>query len=236
SYSAAVVEFEKVVSKDPKGKLGMQALYRAATTQALFLSEYADAVKKFRIYSQGPVDPESAWEAKVQVGDILFTKTEQFEQTLSHYEGLLKERPNSPDAPEFMFRVAKSWFFLLRFEEAAKKFGELVEKYPKSVWAERAAFETGVTYYTRGEQQKDRESGDPYQQALQAYESFVKKYPKSTLVPEAQFGIASCLEEKGQLEHAYSMYSALARSYPSPGVIQIKLSRLKERVAHRGGR
>lgn len=234
NYAASVAEFEKVIAKDPRGKLGMQAMYRAANTQALFLSEYAEAVKKFRLYSQGPVDPPSAWEAKVQIGEILFTKTEQYDQTIAHYQQLLKDQPKSPEAPEFLFRIAKSWFYLLRFTDALNTYRELIQSFPSSVWAEKAAFETGVTYFTRGEQQGDKE-GDPYEEALEAYQSFVKKYPKSSLAPEARFGIASCFEEKGQLEQAYSAYSSLRGAYPSPRVIEIKLARLKERVAHKGG-
>jgi TolA-binding protein len=234
SYAAAVTEFEKVIAKDPRGKLGMQATYRAANTQALFLSEYAEAVKKFRLYAQGPVDPQSAWEAKVQIGEILFTKTEQYDQTIAHYQLLLRERPRAPEAPEFLYRIGKSWFFLLRFSDALASFQEIVKDFPTSPWAEKAAFETGVTYFTRGEQQGEKE-GDPYQEALVAYQSFVRKYPKSSLVPEARFGIAACMEEKGQLEQAYGAYSSLKAVYPSPRVIEIKLARLKERVAHKGG-
>ena len=56
---------------------------------------------------------------------------------------------------------------------------------------------------------------------------------ESTLVAEARFGIANCLEELDQLDAAYHSYEYLLNSYPSPKVIQIKLARLKERKAQR---
>src|SRR3954466_2048116 len=52
NYLAAVSEFERVTAKDPNGRLGRQALYRAASTQMLFLSEYHEALKKFNDYVQ----------------------------------------------------------------------------------------------------------------------------------------------------------------------------------------
>src|SRR5690348_3735256 len=69
-YSAAVSEFEKVIAKDPRGKLGMQATYRAAMTQYLFLNEYGNAVRKFRNYAEISTDPASVWDSQLQIGEI----------------------------------------------------------------------------------------------------------------------------------------------------------------------
>src|SRR4051794_36759945 len=76
NYAAAKVEFEKVIVKDRKGKLGVQALYRAAMTEALFLEQYEEATKKLRLFIQRSSDPQLVWEAKLQIGEILFSKLE----------------------------------------------------------------------------------------------------------------------------------------------------------------
>ena len=104
--------------------------------------------------------------------------------------------------------------------------------------AEKAAYEIGVTYYTRGEQRTDNEANrnlgpESYQDAIDAFEDFLKRYPKSELVPQARFGIASCLEEMDQLDAAYHAYESLRSTYPSPNVIEIKLARIRERKAQR---
>ena len=72
---------------------------------------------------------------------------------------------------------------------------------------------------------------ESYQEATEAYQAFIKKYPQSTLVPQARFGIASCLEELDQLDAAYQAYEALKDTYPSRNVIEIKLARIRERRA-----
>jgi len=236
-YTAAVSEFEKVISKDPRGKLGLQAMYRAAMTQFLFLSRYSDAIRNFRNYAQGSTDPQSVWDAQLQIGEILFSKTEQYDQAILHYQSLLKEKPSAAEAPEFLFRVGKSQFFLLQFNDAVSTYEELIKKYPTSIWAERGSFEIGATYFTRGEQQPDGKSkgldNEVYQVAMRAYENFERKYPKSELLPQARFGIAACLEELDQLDDAYSAYAALKKKYPSPNVIEVKLIRIRERMTHR---
>ena len=228
-YSAAVTEFEKVTSKDPSGTLGQKALYRGATTQALFLSHYGDAIRKLRNYIQVSTDPVTVREAKIQIGELLFSKTEQYDQAIVHYQALLKENPKAPEAPEFLYRIGKSWFFLFQFDDALKTFSELRLQYPDSIWAEKAAFQIGTVHFTRGEDKA-------YQNAMTAYHSFIKAYPGSAQVPEAKFGVASCLEELDQLAQAYEAYSALKDVYPAPGVIQIKLARIKERMAQRNSK
>ncbi|MGZ6334247.1 MAG: tetratricopeptide repeat protein, partial [Bdellovibrionota bacterium] len=87
-YQASVSEFEKVTAKDPHGKLGLQALYRAAVTQSLFLSQFSDAIRKFKSYAESSHDGPSVWDAEIQVGEIYFNKTEQYDQAVQHYQRL----------------------------------------------------------------------------------------------------------------------------------------------------
>jgi TolA-binding protein len=223
-YSASVTEFEKVISKDPKGKLGQQALYRAAMTQFLFLSQYGDAVRKLRNYIQISGDLHTIWDAQLQVGEILFSKTEQYDQAILHYRSLLKQKADVSEAPEFLFRIGKSHFFLFQFAEAVQAYQEVIKRYPQSTWSEKAEFEIGASLFTQ----------EMFDEAIDAFKKHLRKYPKSERVAEARFGIASCLEELDRLEEAYEMYQSLQKTYPSPQVLAVKLSRIRERLSQRG--
>jgi len=234
-YSAAVAEFDKVYTKDSMGPLGLQSLYRSALTQAYFLSQFSEAVRKLKIYTEATKPSPQTWEAQKLIGELLFSKMDQYDLAIQHYRALLAQKPTSPDAPEFLFRVGKSLFFAADFNGAIREYQNLMKIYPKSIWAEKAAYEVGVTYFTRGEQRPDEKGPgtEAYQDAIDAYEDFIKKYPKSQWIPLAQFGIASCLEEMDQLDAAYQGYAALKDTYPSPKVIEIKLVRIKERKVQR---
>ncbi len=234
-YAAAVGEFEKVIGKDPHGKLGSQALHRAAMTQTLYLNQHADAIRKLRMYADMSGDTPDAWEGQKQIGEILFSKTDQYEQAIQHYRSLLKAKPDAVEAAEFLYRIGKSHFFLWQFDEAINTFKELGNKFPGTPLAEKANYEIGVTYYTRGEQNPGGQGTGmaPYQQAMEAFRAFLKRFPQSVWAPEARFGIASCLEELDQLDAAYNEYEALKSTYPSPNVIAIKLARIRERKLQR---
>jgi TolA-binding protein len=234
-YASAVSEFDKTAQSDPRGKLGLQALFRSASTESLFLSQYNDALKKFHQYVELSEDTPEAWEAQKQIGDILFQKTDQYDLAIQHYKSLLKLRPDAAETPEFLYRIGKSYFFLQQFDEALDGYRDLIKRFPATLWAEKAAYELGLTMFTRGEQRPGGKGPgmESYQEAMDAYQAFMKKYPQSTLLPEARFGIASCLEELDQLDAAYQAYSALKNTYPSRNVIEIKLARISERKAER---
>jgi TolA-binding protein len=226
-----------VTTKDPHGKLGMQALYRAALTESLFLGKYVEASKRFQQYADLAGDTPAAWDALKHVGEILYSTLQRYDQSATHYQAMLQRRPDATEAPELHFRVAKSRFYLWEFDEAVAAYRDIIRRYRKHPIAEQAAYEIGVTYFTRGEQRPNAAQGssgkEAYQDAIDAFEDFIKQHPKSRLVAEARFGIANCLEELDQLDAAYHSYEFLKDTYPSPKVIAIKLARIKERKAQR---
>jgi TolA-binding protein len=164
------------------------------------------------------------------VGEILFAKLDQYDRAAQHYQALLRQNPVAVEAPELLFRVGKSFFFLRQFADALQIYRDLIRKYPGTPYAEKAELEIGVTYFTKGEQGSGTQS---YLDAIAAYETFLKRHPQSAWAPEARFGIASCREELDQLDEAAVAYEALKTTYPSPNVIEIKLARIRERKAQR---
>lgn len=234
-YAAAVSEFEKVTMKDPMGKLGTMAQYRAATTQAYFLSQYGEALRKLKRFTEVTQDPVAKWDAQKQIGEILYSRVEQYDQAIHHYRSLVVLKPQDPDVPEFLFRVGKSHFFLRQFSEAIEVYRDIFKRFPQSAWAEKAFFEIGVCFYTQGGKGNSfpDAGADTFQQSIDSFERFIKTYPKSELIPQARFFMASSLEEMDLLDEAYRAYEALKSVYPSPNVIQIKMIRIKERQAQR---
>ena len=236
NFAASVAEFERVTAKDPHGKLGLQALFRGGMTETLYLGHQTQAVQKLKSYADLSGDTPLAWEAQKQIGEIYFSKTDQYDKAIQQYRALLKAKPDAQEVPEFLFRIGKSHYFLWQFDDSAKAYQDILAKYSSSPWGEKAALELGTTYFTRQEEKKSggrTHAVGGFEEAIQAYKSFIKAYPKSSLVAEARFGIASCLEEEDQLDAAYLEYEKLKPIYPSRNVIEIKLARIRERKAQR---
>lgn len=234
-YEASVAEFEKVNRRDPDGDLGLQALFRAAMTQTLFLGQHEPAIEKFRSYIDKARDKALALRAYEQIGEIYYSKLSKYSEAIQIYRALITAFPEDPQSADALFKIGKSYFKLMKFQDAISTFADLQGAFPKSPWAERAAYEVGVSYFASGEQElTDRAPGTVvYQKAISAFERFIEKFPYSSLVVEAKFGIANCMEELNQLDSAASLYREIEATYPSPNVIKIRLTRITERLAQK---
>jgi len=231
-YQASVQEFEKAYAKDPQSLLGKEALYKAGLTQCLFLSQYDEAIAKFKMYIAGHEPSEHTWNAKLQIGEILFLKTEQYGLAIAHYQSLLEEAPDHEDAPGFLFAIGKSAFYSFKFDLAIATYETLITRFGNSAFAKNAEFEIAATYYMQGEKRTASQGSADifYQKAKKKYEQFIKKYPESSLIPEAQFGVASCLEALGHLEDAIVIYRKIQNLYPSRHAIESKIKRISRRM------
>ncbi len=233
-YGAAVSEFEKITRKDALGKIGLRALYQGAMIQALYLFQYPDAVQKLKIFSEKTDQVQDAWEAQKLIGEIFFSQLENYEKASQHYETLLKNNPNVKEGPEFLFRIAKSHFFLSQFDEALKIYEDLIQHYSETEWGQKALFESAATSCIRAGKPTEQGQNQLYQAGIDRYEKFLSLYPKSKWAIQAKFGIANCLEEMDKLDVAESHYQEIRTSYPSPKIIDLKLRRIAERKMQRG--
>ncbi len=230
-YQAAVSEYERVIQKEQGSELGLQAAYRAAMTEMLFLQDYTSALKKLTRIIELSRDSPLAHDAQKQIGEILFVKLEQFEQAVSQYQKLLELYPEDPSQPEYWFRIGKSYYFMTRFDQSIATYETLRKKFPKSEWAERALFEMGTSSQTLGNQRQSQggNANEAFKEAMSKFTAFAKEYPSHALAPQARFEAAACLEELDQLDAAQQAYENLRSSYPNPQVIDAKLGRIKDR-------
>lgn len=239
NYKGAAQEFERAASKDPSGSLGMQALFRASMTQTLFLDQPVDAVKNLKKYLEiALANPAGAqtFPAKLLLGEIMFSKLNQYEQVIPHYQALLAEKPDAPEAAELLFRIGKSHLYLWQFEKAVDVFQDVLKRFPKSSQAERAAYEIGVAYFTGGEQKfsAEGEAGiDAFQSAIRAFQTFLRQHPNSGLRDDAKLMMANCYEELDQLNDAYALLKEIEPIHTAKNLIRLRMRRIEQRLTRK---
>ena len=89
----------------------------------------------------------------------------------------------------------------------------LLEKYPKSAWAEKSQFQSLEILYllNRCVDIKDH------------YNKFLQGYPKSKYSNEMMVVVASCLENQGMLQEAFKMFQSLGNNYTYPSLLRMKI-------------
>lgn len=237
SYKLAVIEFDHAAAADPVGRVGQVASFRAAMTEALFLDEPELAIQRFKQFLATESNPELIWESQIQIGEILFTKLHRYQESLVHYQSLVRKNVVAPEVPLLLFRIGQCHYFLWQFDDAISTYFELEKKFSTSLFAEKAAFEIGMSYLAKAERLKGEviASHEAFQSAIGSFERFKRMYPENTRVPEAEFGVASALESLGRDEEALAMFETIKaeRDHPSPLTVEVKIFRLKERKSRR---
>jgi tetratricopeptide (TPR) repeat protein len=232
NYPAAIAEYEKVIQKDPSSQIGVQAGYRAAMTQTLFLNEHLAALRKLNRIIEGDTDPEFTYESYRQIGEILFTKLEQYEQAIQHYERMLELYPKDINQAEYIYRIGKAQFHLLKFEDSIRTLKIVVDKHRGTEWAKKARYEMAVSQQTKGHQlqtQETRAAQDAFKESVKQYEQFIKLYPDDPLALQARFEIGNCYEEMDQVDAAYKIFEEIRDKYPNRTVVELKLKRIHDR-------
>lgn len=221
-YAEAVAEFEKVARSDANGKYGKQALHRAGMTLTLYLEKHIEAVEKFQTYlSKTGIDPKIEWETRKHIGEIFFNRLKNYRRASEYYEKTISIAPNVEEKAEILYRIGKSKFYLWDFDGAIESYQSLLKTIPSSTYAEKAAYEIGVSYFTHGERQLN---------AIDAFQKFLKTYPSSELKRYALFSIANCHEELDQLDVARKKYEELLVFPEIEKLVKVKLVRLDERL------
>jgi tetratricopeptide (TPR) repeat protein len=236
NYGAAVAEYEKVIQKDPSSDLGIEAAYRSATTQTLFLNDQLGALRKLNRIIEVNREHRLAHPASKLIGEILFTKLEQYEPAIQHYEKMLVNYPDDPARDEYTYRIGKAQFHLLRFDDSIKTFRIVIEKYPNSESAKLAHFAIGVSEQTKGHQLQSKEARlaqDAFKEAVKNYTDFIKLYPNDPLVLDAKFETGNSLEELDQVDAAYEKFQEILDKYPNRTVVEMKLKRIRDRKSQK---
>jgi TolA-binding protein len=106
-------------------------------------------------------------------------------EAISNYESVVKDFPESKDAPEALFQIASMYQNKMvqnvsekdAYQKAAETFRQLFNKYPKNEKAPRALFLSGFILAN------DLRN---YEAATSAYNLFLQKYPENELATSAK--------------------------------------------------
>ncbi len=114
------------------------------------------------------------------------------------------KREKVSTAKEYFDQGAR-YFKERNFALGALEFQKVLEKYPKSKWADNAQFGLGLIYEELGE----------YQKAVKELEKVITHYPKGDKAPNALFGIGEIYERKlKNNSQAIDAYQKLVNDYP----------------------
>jgi soluble lytic murein transglycosylase len=132
---------------------------------------------------------------------------------------MLRIRAEYPEMADYALSLLADYHFTgRRFTQAAALYHDLVEAYPKSSLATRAAFRRGQSLL----------EASAYPAAVDVLDLFVRTYPRSEHAPDAGLGLGRALVAEARLAEAVRVYRSVWVSYPGTPADQEAVKALGE--------
>jgi len=225
-YEASVVEFDRIVKENPGSALGVQALWRASITRALFLKDYQEALRGLQSFIDLSAQKNLVLEAQKEIGEIFFNKTSQYQNAIDHYEKLIQSKKYPNDEGFFLYRISRSFVAIGKIKKAIATEEMIISKYSNTELGIKTKLDLAQNWFTLGDIEKQA-----YVKSIELYKQVSeetrtrdrKKYI------EAQFGMAVVLEEMDRLDEAIDIFRTIENEYTVPNVVKIRIQKINER-------
>jgi len=144
-------------------------------------------------------------------------------QAIDAYRRALDLRPNGAYSEHCLYHAGLAYLGLGEAEQARVEWKELLERFPKSVFAASVALERARSFDLQGE----------HKSALTEFKELQTSWPEHSVAPLAVFGEAEALEQLGRLDEAEEAYARALAVHPNPGAVMLRIERLKLRGLRR---
>ncbi len=218
-YAEADRIFDKLYQHHPDFYLSERALFQTGEIRNLYLKKYHEALLAYLLVEKDYSESPLAKKALQQVAEIYKNRLRDYPRAIVAYQKLLDN--GVEDGAQVQYEVADSYFRLNNFEQARIEFESLLKNYPDSSRTAEAQYRVAVATSLEGDLKK----------AAEAYRLVGENWPNSSYAIEARFGQAGVLEESEELKAALEVLQGLRGVYPSPEVLEKRITQIKERIS-----
>jgi cellulose synthase operon protein C len=161
-------------------------------------------------------------------------KIQQWDKACDRYADLVGAYPGSKLASDALFNAAGNFEKNNRYDKAVEAYETIAQNYPYAEKAKDALFNVGFCYEKMGKADKMAEANERYsahypgekdveammlrsaafyakakmyERAISVYRTFIKRYPRSAKVVEADFMIAKCAYDQGDMGNALAGFT-----------------------------
>lgn len=186
--------------------------------------QYAEAERLFRD-AQDSISMENPLRPRLLMGLAnVYRGARNPEKGMAVLNEILRDHPQSPEAPEALYRLGRTLWNRDQNLEALKRFEELKERYPKRSFVDFADFASARIYDS---------SGNP-EEAIRIYQEFPRRHPESNLRAEAAWSLAWIHYLQGDFRKAEQAFKDMASS-PGVGRYQTAALYWQARAAEKSG-
>lgn len=223
-FTKATQKLAKVVKRDPGEFWALKAARRGSQLAYLETKEYSLAADFYRHLILYSPDAKERLDAQRSLAEILFDKLANYDQAVVELSRLLLLLPSGDRAP-YQYALAKAHFNLNNSAQASVEIAEILNsKIDKNLRFDVMVFKAHLLQATKS-----------LDEAIKVYEEIIKLFPTRAKVANISMGLAVCYEEKAEFKKAIEILETIKADYPNPEFLEIRIGRLKNRLANLPG-
>ncbi len=224
-YSGAVVHYQRIIDKDPKSAMGLQAALKAAELCQYELKKFTEAINFYRNIVLYSSDSSKRIAAQKKMAEIYFTQLLDYDQAIAEYQKLLTLSLPPNEEAEDRFAVAKSYFYTNNFFQALVEIDTLVKRNKNP----QVAFDALNLKANIQLTSKDLDG------AIATLKNLKERDPQKSKADFTDLELAMCYEEKKDFANAIQTLQGMRAYYPRKEFLDRRIRSLKERQSYLPG-
>lgn len=225
NFKSALKHYDRVIRSRPRSELALEAARKGSRIAHLETSQFIAAIHFYRhliIYS---ADEPERIAAQKKIAAVYFEKISDYASAIREYSRLLYLPHEKDEERLYRFNIAKSYFYLNNFYQAATEMKDLLGLVTDEDGKfEYLAFRGNILLTTK-----------KLDEAAEIFVELMKTYPEESVRENVPLSLAVTFEEKGEFDKAVAVLEKVKKSHPSPEFIELRIKRLKERISNLPG-
>lgn len=219
NYQTSRSIYLQIAESYPKSRQAPEAYYWAGMISYLYLKEPQRALDYFHKITVDYPASEFVLSTRGHLAEMYEKEFNEPRLAIGEYQKLIEETPDHLNEDEYLYKIGDIYFNQGDLAQSKIEWEELIKKYPKGKWVDRASFQVAMTSLI---EQK-------YEEGLKGMEAFIKTFSDSPYWIEAKYERGVCLEEIGRKEEAIQAFREILPNYPNRFIVETRLKKLEEK-------
>jgi tetratricopeptide (TPR) repeat protein len=224
-FQAAVGHFERVVTRAPETKVGLEAAREAARVSFYELKDFPKAIHFYQQLVLSSPDANERLNSQKQIVAICFDHMTDYQRAVIEINKLIVMIHDPKEKAEFKMKLARAYYYQNNFTQAKNETDEFLRTGPPADQKFDMTFLKGNIALA----EKDMPT------AIELFKSLLNEFPERAIKDNVGLTLSVCYEESKDFKAAIEVLEKLKASHPMPEYIDIRIKRLQERLKNQPG-
>lgn len=225
NHSASLDLLKKIVVQYPHEEVGLEASREAARISFFLEKDYEKAVDFYKEIIFRSHDQEEIINAQKQIILIYIDHLSDHEKSISEINKLMPMLNDSKEKTDYKMKLIRAYYYKNDFKQAENEVDEFLNTNPNS----DQRFEM---YLLKGNINLAKKN---LVKAADIYKKMIVDFPEKSIKENIGLTLSVCYEEMKDFKSAIETLKTFRNSHPVPEYIDIRISRLEERIKNQPG-